>query len=66
MADFIVAGAVVLAAGAAVYGFIQRRKQGGACSGCPSAGSCHGCTREAKFSRISGKTEDAGKMEDQK
>ncbi len=47
MADLIVAGAVLLAAGGAVYGYIRRKKRGGGCCGCPSAGFCQGCSHSA-------------------
>ncbi len=40
MENFIVAGIVLVLAGAAVYYLWKERKKGARCIGCPSAGTC--------------------------
>ena len=42
MADFIVAGIVIIIVGAAVAYIVKEKKNGAKCIGCPAGGNCSG------------------------
>lgn len=48
MADFMVAGIVLMIIGAAVIYIIKEKKKGVKCIGCPAAGKCSKCHTDTK------------------
>lgn len=46
--DFIVIGAVLLIAAAAIFAIYRSKKKGKKCIGCPDSGNCSGCCAACK------------------
>ena len=42
MADFIIAGILLIVVGGAVFYIVKAKKNGAKCIGCPASGSCSG------------------------
>lgn len=47
MANFIVAGVLIIVVGAAIAYIIKEKKKGTVCIGCPNAGTCARNTKES-------------------